>query len=263
MTALDFVTSHLLENHPVQHAFTTRGGGVSHGVYGSLNLTRSRGDKPENVAENRERVRRALGFDYLAFATQVHGRAVAQLTEAPRGDQPVGEADALITDRCGIGLVCQTADCTPILLLDPVNRAVGAIHSGWRGTVQNIVAATIDAMRAAYGSRPANLLAAIGPSVSPANYRVGPEVVAQFETYPAGSQVLGTRDAEGGAQLDVARACELQLLEAGLRPEHVDRSPLCTYAEHDRLFSARRAHHQGESGLFGGQGGVIGWASDP
>jgi len=258
MTDLDFVTSRLLDRPNLIHAFTTRTGGTSEGPYASLNITRSRGDRPEAVAENRERVRKALGLDYLAFATQVHGRDVARLDDAPRGDQPVGEADALITDQAGIGLVCQTADCTPILLFDPDHDAIAAIHSGWRGTVQNIVDATVNAMAQAYGSRAGSLLAVIGPSISQANYRVGPEVVDAFAGYDADSGVIGPRDAEGGAHLDVARACELQLLDAGVPATSIERSPLCTYAEEARLFSARRAHHRGESGLFGGQGGIIG-----
>jgi polyphenol oxidase len=162
------------------HAFTTRPGGVSDGPYASLNITRSRGDDPAHVVENRERVRRAVGLDHLVFATQVHGRAVVRVDQPPKGDQPAGEADALITDRPGIGLVCQTADCTPVLLFDPKRRAIAAIHSGWRGTVQNIIQATLEALVAHYGCDPGDMIAAIGPSISADNYRVGPEVVAEF-----------------------------------------------------------------------------------
>ncbi len=254
---LKLLRADLLDQPGLVHAFTTRPGGVSEGPYASLNITRSRGDKPANVAENRERLRQALGLDYLAFATQVHGRDVVRLDEAPRGDQPAGEADALMTDRPGIGLVSQTADCTPILLFDPQNRAIAAIHSGWRGTVQNIIAATLEAMRAAYATQPGHILAAIGPAVSPENYRVGPEVVEQFAGFASESGVLSPLDAEGGAQLDVSRACELQLLAAGVPQAQIERSPLCTYAQEADLFSARRSHHRGESGVFGGQGGVI------
>ncbi len=255
---LKLLRSPLLEAQPLVHAFTTRQGGVSEGAYASLNITRSRGDKAEHIAENRDRVRQALGLDFLAFATQVHGRAVIEVSAPPRGDQSYGEADALITDQPGIGLVCQTADCTPILLFDPRTRSIAAIHSGWRGTVQNVVQATIDAMQARFGTRASNLLAVIGPSISAVNYRVGPEVVDAFADYTADSGVLSVRDAEGGAQLDVARACELQLRAAGVREVAIERSPLCTYAEEADLFSARRAHHRGESGVFGGQAGIIG-----
>ena len=241
------------------HAFTTREGGVSEGPFASLNLTRSRGDDPARVSANRTRVRDALGLDHLVFATQVHGKTVLRVEAPPKGDQPAGEGDALITDRPGIGLVCQTADCTPILLFDPKRGAVAAIHSGWRGTVQNIAGETVAAMQEAYGSDPADLLAAIGPSISPASYRVGPDVVAAFEEALETTRgVLSPRDPEGGAQLDVAEACRRQLVMAGIPEAQIERSPLCTYVEHDRLFSARRSHHQGETGQFGGQAGIIG-----
>ena len=176
-----------------------------------------------------------------------------------RDEQPAGEADALITDRPDLGLVCQTADCTPILLFDPERRAIAAIHSGWRGTVQNIAAATVQALHTEYGSRPSDLIAAIGPSISAVNYRVGPEVVAAFQAvFDQTGGILSPKDPDGGAHLDVAEACRRQLILAGVPEGRIDRSPLCTYAEEDRLFSARRAHHRGESGVFGGQAGVIG-----
>jgi YfiH family protein len=259
LSALDLLRSDRLAEPRLVHAFTTRQGGVSDGAYGSLNITRSRGDDPAHVLENRERVRRALDLDYLAFASQVHGRAVVRLEGPPKGEQPVGEADALITDQPGIGLVCQTADCTPILLYDPDHHAVAAIHSGWRGTVKNIIQATIAAMADAYGSQPDTLQAAIGPSISVANYRVGPEVAAEFETvFDAVDGILSPYDDEGGCQLDVGEACRRQLIACGIPGAQIDRSPLCTYAERERLFSARRSHHDGQSGVFGGQGGVIG-----
>lgn len=258
---LELIQSGQLNADGLVHAFTTRPGGVSEGAYGALNITRSRGDEAERVAENRDRVRRALGLDHLVFATQVHGRAVVQVDHPPKGEMPAGEADALITDQTGIGLVCQTADCTPILVHDPDNAAVAAIHSGWRGTVQNIVQASLDAMARAYGSQPGTLRVAIGPSISAANYRVGPEVVEAFAAaFSDLDGIVSKRDAEGGGQLDVAEACRRQLLNAGVDADRIDRSGLCTYAEADRLFSARRSHHRGESGIFGGQGGVIGLA---
>ncbi|WP_417482294.1 peptidoglycan editing factor PgeF [Maricaulis sp.] len=257
--SLDLLTSPLLQRDDLVHAFTTRAGGVSEGPYASLNMTRSRGDSADHVATNRTRVRQALGLDYLAFAIQVHGKAVVRVDDAPRGDQAAGEADAMITDRPGIGLVCQTADCTPILLFDPKRRAVAAIHSGWRSTVLDIVGETVAAMQREYASEPGDLIAAIGPSISAANYRVGPEVVARFEAVFADSSgILSARDGEGGAQLDVGEACRRQLVASGVRAERIERSQLCTYAEETRLFSARRSHHRGQSGVFGGQAGIIG-----
>jgi len=257
--SLDLLTSPLLNRDGIVHAFTTRTGGVSEGAYAALNMTRSRGDSAEHVAANRELVRQALGLDYLAFAIQLHGKAVVRVDAPPRGDQAAGEADAMITDRPGIGLVCQTADCTPILLFDPKRRAVAAIHSGWRSTVLDIVGETVAAMQREYGTDPVDLIAAIGPSISPANYRVGPEVVASFEAVFADTAgILSPLDEDGGAQLDVGEACRRQLIVAGIPASQIERSPLCTYAEETRLFSARRSHHRGQSGVFGGQAGIIG-----
>ncbi|MCW5724177.1 MAG: peptidoglycan editing factor PgeF [Maricaulaceae bacterium] len=245
----------VLAGDRVAHAFTTREGGVSEGPYESLNLTLSRGDDAARVAKNRERVRKALGLQALVFARQVHGRTVLRVDSAPENGAGAGEGDALITDRPGLGLVAQTADCTPVLLFDPVRPAVAAVHSGWRGAVQDIAGETVRAMRSAYGSDPQRLFAAIGPAVSKANYRVGPEVLEEFARVFSGLDegLTGPRDAEGGAVLDVSEAVRRQLVSAGLRPGNIERIPLCTFAD-QRFFSSRRAR----GGPFGGQGGVIG-----
>ncbi|MDG1418421.1 MAG: peptidoglycan editing factor PgeF [Maricaulis sp.] len=259
MTNLDLIRCDLLSKHGVKHGFSTRSGGVSKDEYATLNITRSRGDQAADIAENRRRLRVSLELDHLAFATQVHGCNVIRVGAIPRGDQPVGEGDALITDQAGIGLVCQTADCTPILILDPVRNVIAAIHSGWRSTVLDVVGETVRAMHESFGCDPANFIAAIGPCISPDNYRVGPEVVEHFELLFAGNdRVLSARDEAGGAQLDVGEACHTQLLQHGVQAGNIWRSSLCTYAESDLLFSARRSHHDGKSGVFGGQCGVIG-----
>jgi len=259
MISVDLLRADLLSDPSIIHGFTTRKGGVSQGPYASLNLTRSRGDDPAHVATNRDRLKQTLNLDHLAFANQVHGNQVIRVDAPPKGEQAVDEGDAMITNHPGIGLCCQTADCTPILLFDPVNKAIAAIHSGWRSTVKNIIGETISAMGKAYGTKTDDLIAAIGPSISPANYRVGPEVVAEFETvFGDDTAILSARDEDGGAHLDVGAACLHQLIEAGVVPDQIERSALCTYGEPDLLFSARRSHHQGESGIFGGQVGVIG-----
>jgi YfiH family protein len=258
VSTLEFIRSEGLDLEGIVHGFTTRDGGVSEGAYASLNLTRSRGDAAEHVFENRRRVRAALGLDHLVFATQVHGNNVLRVDAPPKGELSAGEGDALITNLPGLGLVCQTADCTPILLFDPVNRAIAAIHSGWRSTVLNVVGQTITAMGQEFGTRPGSLIAAIGPSISAQNYRVGTEVADQFEA--RFRDVTGPRDSTGGAQLNVGTACHQQLLEAGIAAANITRSLICTYQAEQTLFSARRSHHQGESGVFGGQAGIIGLA---
>lgn len=258
MSEIEFLRSELLGQAGVVHAFTTRTGGVSTGPYESLNLTWSRGDEPARVEENRARVTKTLGLDRLVFANQVHGRTVLKVDEAPQG-WSAGEGDALITNTSGLGLCAQTADCVPLLLFDPDNRAVAAVHSGWRGTVQNITQATLEAMAKAYGTRPESVSAVIGPSISKENYRVGPEVLEQFEALfgELDARIATERDEAGGAGLDVGEAVRRQLQAAGVLPVRIARLAGCTYAERERFFSSRRAGAQGHPGQFGGQCGII------
>lgn len=241
------------------HAFTTRTGGVSEGPYESLNLSWSRGDDKANVEENRRRAAQALGGVDLVFMNQVHGATVLKVDAAPDGAWSSGEGDAQMTDRPGLALCAQTADCVPILLHDPVRPAVAAVHSGWRGTVKGVLGATLAAMKAAYGTDPAQVSAAIGPAISQANYRVGPEVLEQFETAFGGldAGLAGPRDAQGGAGLDVAEACRRQLIMAGLRKDAITVLKRCTFEERDLFFSCRRAAKEGHPGTFGGQAGII------
>lgn len=254
MSDMEFLRATTLDFDGLVHAFTTRAGGVSEGPYASLNLSWKEGDNKSHVEENRARVTAALGLKKLVFANQVHGNTVHRVDTAPVGVWSVGEGDALMTDKPGLGLVAQTADCTPILLFDPDTRACAAVHSGWRGTVQNIAGETIAAMGRAYGSRPESLFAAIGPAITPENYRVGPEVLDQFETvFGTLDGLAGKRDGDGGAGLDVSEACRRQLIAAGIPETQIERLAACTYAD-PRFFSSRRA----KGGQFGGQGGIIG-----
>ena len=258
VSALEFLhTDHFSEDR-LTHAFTTRAGGASEGPYESLNLTWSRGDDKAKVAENRARVTRALGLDRLVFANQVHGCSVLRVDAAPTDAWAAGEGDALMTGVPGLGLCAQCADCVPILLFDPENRAIAAVHSGWRGAVQDIAGAAVAAMTGAYGTRPQSLRAAIGPCISAANYRVGPEVLDQFEArFGSLDGLAGARDSEGGAGLDVGEACRRQLLAAGVPADAVARIEACTFADETRFFSSRRAARDGHAGRFGGQCGVI------
>ncbi|MEE2526031.1 peptidoglycan editing factor PgeF [Hyphobacterium sp. HN65] len=250
--SLPLIQSPILNRPGLVHGFTTRAGGVSTGAFASLNLSRREGDPDANVAENRKRVRAALGVDHLVFARQVHGNRVIMINRAP-ADGVAGEGDAMITDRPGIGLVAQTADCVPLLIHDPVANTIAAVHSGWRGTVQEIARQAIDALNVAYGSKPADLLAAIGPAISQNNYRVGPEVLEDFvDVFGSLDGLAGPVDAEGGAKLDNTAAVHRQLLEAGIPGTNIWVSDACTFAD-ETLFSCRRA----KGGPFGGQGGVI------
>lgn len=257
MSGLEFLFGDSL-GEGIVHAFTTRSGGVSEGPYESLNLTWSRGDNKDHVAQNRARVARALGVTRLVFANQVHGGTVLTAGEAPEG-WSVGEGDALITNQRGFALCTQVADCVPVLLHDPVNHAIAAIHSGWRSTVKAISARTVTAMGKAYGTRAQDLRAAIGPAISKANYRVGPEVLEAFAGLfgTLDDRLIGARDAEGGAGLDVAEAVRRQLVAAGVPETQISRIHACTFADEARFFSSRRAARDGHAGQFGGQCGII------
>lgn len=247
------IQSPLLSRPGLAHGFTTREGGVSSGVFESLNLSRRDGEVADAVEQNRARVAAALGLAQLVVARQVHGKTVLRLDSVP-ADGIAGEGDAMITNVPGIGLAAQTADCVPLLMFDPQNRAIAAVHSGWRGTVQEIARATLMAMQEAYGTRAENVLAAIGPSISQANYRVGPEVLEQFDAlFSEAADLIGPRDAEGGGHLDNSAAVRRQLIEAGVPPSAIWISDACTFAD-EYLFSCRRA----KGGPFGGQAGVIG-----
>lgn len=257
MSQLQFLFADSL-GEGIVHAFTTRTGGVSEGPYASLNLTWSRGDNKDHVSQNRAAVARALGLSRLVFANQIHGDTVLRADDLP-GGWSVGEGDALITGQPGIALCTQVADCVPVLLHDPAGHAVAAIHSGWRSTVKNITARTIEALAHHYGSRPENLRAAIGPAISKENYRVGPEVLDAFEGLfgPLDGTLIGPKDAEGGAGLDVGEAVHRQLIAAGVPETQISRIRACTFAQKDRFFSSRRAARDGHAGQFGGQCGII------
>ena len=256
--SLDLLQAPGFGDERIVHAFTTRTGGVSEGPYASLNLSWSRGDAPARIEDNRERVSRALGLERLIFANQIHSAVVLKVDGVPEEGWSVGAGDALITNKPGLGLCAQTADCTPVLLYDREHQAIAAIHAGWRGAVAQIIAATVEQMARAYGTRPEGLRAAIGPAISQPNYRVGPEVLEQFENLlgPLDSAIKGPRDDEGGAGLDVSEVCRRQLL--GLGVTQISHLAHCTFANEDRFFSSRRAARDGHPGVFGGQVGVIG-----
>lgn len=259
MSDLELLTAPGFGDDRLIHAFTTRPGGVSEGPYESLNLSWSRGDDKAKVAENRRRVARALGDVDLVFMNQVHGARVLRVDAKPEGAWSSGEADAQMTDVPGLALCAQTADCVPILLFDPVRPAIAAVHAGWRGAVQGIAAATLEAMHAAYGARPEHVQAAIGPAISRRNYRVGPEVLERFEALfgDLDAGLAGPRDEDGGAGLDVAEACRRQLLSAGVREESIAVLDRCTFEERALFFSCRRASKESHAGAFGGQIGAI------
>ncbi len=253
------------ESGLVKHGISTRFGGVSEGIFSTMNLSFARGDDPDAVRENFRRIAKALGTAYenFVFTDQTHTTNVRKATSADAGkgltrERDYRDVDGLITDEPGLVLSTFYADCVPLFFVDPVRRAIGLSHSGWRGTVGRMGAVTIAAMEREYGSRPEDLLCAVGPSICQDCYEVGEDVAAQFEKAFAGTaQAFGDAKesgilrpgAPGKYQLDLWRANECVLLEAGVLPEHIAVTDVCTCCNPDVLFSHRAS--QGRRGNFG------------
>jgi len=242
--------SDLMRDPKITHGFSTRIGGVSVGPYRSLNLWYDPGDARENVAANRKRFAEALGIDppRLSTARQVHGDEVLEVRGA--FFDRAFTADGLVTNRPGVYLAAGTADCVPILLWDPEHRAVGAVHTGWKGTELGIARRAVEKLGRLFGSDPSGVLAAIGPAAGPCCYEVTEDVARLF------SPEFLQRLPDGRTHLDLWAANRRQLLEAGLRPENIDEAALCTICNPDLLFSYRR-----DRGVTGGMLAVIGLCS--
>ena len=246
-------TSQLLEKPGAVHAFTTRPGGVSRGIYESLNLAKGRGDDMDNVRENYRRVCAALGADMgkLVFTNQVHGDLVRRVTAADRGkglDRPVDyEADGLMTNVPGLVLAVFAADCIPILLFDPVERVVAAVHAGWRGTALGIAARAVEGMATQYDCKGENILAAIGPGISQCCFETDADVPNAMTAAMGSAALPFIRDrGEGKFGVDLKGLNTLWLTRAGLREGHMDISPDCTMCRHEKYWSHR--YTKGERG---------------
>ena len=237
----------------VTQALFTRQGGVSPAPWASLNVGGTVGDQPERVRENRLRAFAALSRDPVTLfdVWQVHGVNVV-IADVPHPTQsPHQQADAILTDKPGLTLFMRFADCVPILLYDPVRKVVGMAHAGWMGTVRGALRATIETMRARFGTRPADLQAAIGPSIGSDHYAVGPDVVAQVRQAfgEDASGLLSTLD--GGVHFDLWAANRLLLEQAGVR--QIEVAGLCTACHVDDWYS-----HRAEKGRTGRFGAMIG-----
>ena len=230
---------------------TTRHGGVSQGVYGSLNLGGHVGDDPEAVAENRRRLASALGVDRLTVADQRHTDRVAVVTPAlaGRGHDGVADSaaafpatDAMITAVPGAALAILVADCAPVVLFDPVRRAAGVAHSGRAGTLRGVVPKTVEAMTAAFGTAPGDLLIGIGPAIGAASYEIGPAEVTEVTAAlgaPAARLLAPTR--QGHALFDLTGAIRGQLRSAGIPDANVHDLAIDTKTATDDFFSDRAA----------------------
>lgn len=243
------------EGISVPHAFTTRLGGVSTGHLAGLNIALHRGDRPENVAANYALLAEIIGFDCqkLVLAHQVHGDAVRVVTEEDclgLDHHLYPECDGLITNTPGVTLVVFTADCTPILLSDPVTGAVGAVHAGWRGTAYDIAGKAIAKMVAEFGCRPETIRAAIGPNIGPCCFQTDGDVpAAMVETFgPGAEEFIRTNGEKFYVNLKAINA--LALRRAGVT--QIEVSAECTMCSPEKYWS-----HRYTGGKRGSQGALI------
>ncbi len=251
-----YLTYPLLEKTGiVRHGFSTRIGGVSEGYLGSMNLSFARGDKEESVRENYRRMANALGVeeDSFVFSQQTHTTNVRCVTMADKGKgltRPLdyADVDGLITNVPGLTLTTFYADCVPLYFVDPVQKAIGLSHSGWRGTVGKIGAATLQKMKEAYGTNPADVIAAIGPSICQDCYEVSEDVILEFRNCFSKEhwKELYTEKENGKYQLNLWKANEIVLVEAGVLAEQIAVTNLCTCCNGEKLFS-----HRASNGLRG------------
>ncbi len=244
----------------VKHGFTTRLGGVSEGIFSTLNLSYTRGDEPEAVSENFRRTAEALGVDMdrIVCSHQTHTTNIRIVTEADAGKgvtvpRDYCDVDGMITNVPGLTLATFFADCVPLFFVDPVHRAIGMSHSGWKGTAARMGARTLEAMADTYGTRPEDVICAIGPSICQNCYEVSGDVAEVFAREFEGheGEILIARDTPGKYLLDLWRSNEIVLLEAGVLPEHISVTDICTCCNPDLLFSHRASHgKRGNLGAF-------------
>lgn len=246
------------------HAFSTRLGGVSEGIYSSMNLSFTRGDDENSVMENYRRLAVAVGFsvENIVTSDQTHTANVRVITEADRGNgitkpRPYTDVDGMITNVPGLVLATFYADCVPLYFIDPVRKAIGLSHSGWRGTAAHIGAVTVRRMQEEYGSLPEDIYGAIGPSICQECYEVSEDVILEFQkTFPEQSwRDLFYRKENGKYQLNLWEANRQIMLEAGLIEEHISLPGLCTCCNPEFLFSHRAS--RGKRGNLGAFLGII------
>jgi YfiH family protein len=231
------------ERPSIRHGFFTRAGGVSEGIYASLNIGTGSADMADRVTENRARVAACIGVpaDRLLTAYQIHS-ADAVIVDGPfDGDRP--KADAVVTNRPGLAVAVSTADCGPVLFAEPHAGVVAAAHAGWKGALTGILENTVLAMER-LGARRERVTAVLGPSISQANYEVGPEFVQRFvDEAKDNARWFAPSTRPGHALFDLNGFTLARLEAAGIAATCLQR---CTYAEDDLFFSYRRTTHRGE-----------------
>lgn len=243
----------------VEHCFTTRLGGVSRGIFASLNLSFTRGDDRLAVEENFRRVSKVMDCQNGDFvlSDQTHTTNVRRVgrKDAGRGitrERGYADVDGLITDEPGVVLSTFYADCVPLYFVDVKNRAIGLSHSGWRGTAGRMGRATLAMMRREFGTQPEDVVCAIGPSICRDCYEVSEDVAEEFmREFSGHEEEILIDKGNGKYQLDLWRANEIVLLQAGIKQEHLSVTDVCTCCNPQILFSHRASHgKRGNLGAF-------------
>lgn len=249
----------------IRHLFTTRLGGVSEGIYRSMNLSFTRGDEEEKVKENFRRIAGIMGADMgqfiLSHQTHTDNIRIVEKEDAGSGlTKPLcyENVDGLVTKEKGLVLSTFYADCVPVYFVDPVKEVIGLCHSGWKGTVLEIGAKTVGKMQEAFGCNREDIYGAIAPSICQECYEVSEDVIEEIrKTFSAekyggnAADELFYKKPNGKYQLNLWRACELTLLKAGLLPEHIEVTDICTCCNPDYLFSHRASMgRRGNLGAF-------------
>ena len=254
-----------LESAGAHNSVSTRHGGVSSGPFASLNVGYSVGDDSALVETNRRRLYEGAGTDVYSVVTchQVHSTNVAYVGDGARGrgalsaTNTIPTTDALMTDRSNLYLFLRFADCVPILFCDPQRKVVALAHAGWKGTVGDIVGATVKAMTRQFSCAPRDILAAIAPSIGPDHYEVKEDVAKQVrDALPFWGDVLHPH-AKGSLMLDLPEANRRLLLAAGLTESSIVMSGMCTACHTDDFYS-----HRAENGKTGRFGVLIGWVGN-
>ena len=240
----------------IVHFFSTRKGGVSRNEYGTLNIGLNQADLSTNVFENRSRLAQSVGIDVnsFVFARQVHGTKVVRVYESDRGRGLCSRAtafpftDGMVTNSPNTCLVTLAADCVPILFFDPVKKAIGVAHAGWKGTVLKMPRFVIQSMICEFESNPADIIVALGPSAGPCCYEIGQEVID--EIVAAFGKPNGILQSTGNPQKAIFNMWEANrktLIDSGINVDNIDIFNQCTICNNHTFFSARK----GDLGRFG------------
>ena len=264
--AAEYLTFPLIEETgAVRHLFSTRLGGVSDGIFASMNLSYTRGDEKAAVDENYRRIAGLLGCEPedIVCSDQTHTTNIRVVEEKDKGKgiirpKDYTDIDGLITNVPGIVLATFYADCVPLFFIDTEKKAVGLSHSGWRGTVGRMGQCTIEAMQKAYGTRPEDVVAAIGPSICQDCYEVSEDVADAFYREfhgPGHGEAILLSPGNGKYQLNLWRANQIVLEEAGVLPEKIQVTDICTCCNPAYLFSHRAS--QGKRGNLGAFLGLL------